>query len=159
MQSGVNKLMAYKVEGDELCSARSMQLQSCYLSHCAETAEVNNFVWYFCFERLKIASQYCLTKWTCPTTPQGWWLPSRNTDLTTSDTSPIPLIWHPQTATSSPRWRRSSVVAILTMGMKLLLLWSTLWRSNISASAKKGSTWASTVGVYVNVGGEYVKKI
>lgn len=42
-----------------------------------------------------------------PTSPQGWWLPSRDVALNSSNTHHIHLIWHSQTSTSSSRWWRS----------------------------------------------------
>lgn len=46
------------------------------------------------------------------------------------------LIWHPQTFTSSPIWRRSSVILNLTVMKLLWLLWSISWRSRMCRKKK-----------------------
>ncbi len=51
------------------------------------------------------------------------------------------------TASSSPRWRRSSVVAILTEMIKSLLLWTSFWRSKMPTSTKTRSICSTNVGL------------
>lgn len=56
-------------------------------------------------------------------------------------------IWHPKTAASSPRWRRGSVITILTMKMMLSFLWTTFWKFRMLTYTKKGGVCSSTAGL------------
>ena len=98
--------------------------------------EVNNFC---TVSILGYSKSQLSTGWEKPRSPQGWWLPSKNADLNSSGGRPIHLIWHPHTTTSSSKWRKSLLVATVTVMMILSLLWATFWRSKTLASKKKGS--------------------
>ncbi len=73
----------------------------------------------------------------------------RNADLNSSITCPFHLIRlvGVSTTTSSPRWRRSSVVVILTEMIKSLLLWTSFWRSKMPTSTKTRSICSTNVGL------------
>lgn len=59
----------------------------------------------------------------------------------------IHQIWHPKTAASSARWRRSSVVTILTMKMMLSFLWTTFWKFRMLTYTKKVAVCSRTAGL------------
>lgn len=82
--------------------------------------------------------EWSLGSWQDRCSSTRWWIAGRNVDLNLSNTHHIYLIWHPQT-TSSPGWKRSSVVTILTaLTMMLSLL--------VTTSSEKGSICFTTAG-------------
>ena len=110
------------VEGKQLYICHSLHVQYNSLTHYARCLKLITFV-IFLFR----AFQNCKTALSETTLqfPQFQWLQYTNADLNLFNTSPVHLIWHLSTTTSSP--------SILTVMLMLLLLWTVSWRYSMTS--------------------------
>ncbi len=118
------------VDGEVPWDSHYMHVQFNYLSDKAASLKLKNFcgISVLCHRKLQVSTVWDIGKFVHNQGLQN---------LNSLHTCPVLLMRHPQRSTSSLRWSRSSVVAILTVMTMSLLLGSTFSRSKMLTSPRR----------------------